>query len=85
MSHLLLPEGYNYIWLLQVLSTVMESYGDYHATASAAQSRSPPLHAVNRGIMMEGLASIYGSLVGISHATSSYSSQIGIIVYTGVC
>ena len=58
--------------------------GDYMATAKACQVANPPLHAINRGIAMEGLSSLYGSLAGVCHATTSYSNIIGLISFTGV-
>ena len=66
------------------LSSTVESIGDYYATARICEVPIPPKHAMNRGIAMEGVASILGGLVGTCHGTTSYSNIIGFIAYTGV-
>ena len=45
---------------------------------------APPKYAVNRGIMIEGICGLVSGLVGAGHATTSYSSVMGFIGYTGV-
>lgn len=71
-------------YLAATLSSIIESVGDYYACARISGAPPPPPHAVNRGIAMEGLASIFSGLVGASHATTSYSSNIGAIGITKV-
>jgi len=67
-----------------VMGSVIESIGDYIATATVCKVKTPPKHALNRGIAIEGLGSILSGLIGVCHATTSYSSMIGLISYTGV-
>ena len=37
-----------------VLASIIESIGDYYACAEISEIPPPPVHAINRGIMMEG-------------------------------
>lgn len=43
------------------LTSVFESVGDYHAAARVSNERPPPSHAINRGIMAEGMYTNYFS------------------------
>lgn len=43
------------LFSVSALTSVFESIGDYHAIARVSGERSPPSHAINRGIMAEGL------------------------------
>ena len=70
--------------LAATIASIVESIGDYYATATAANERPPPKHAINRGIAIEGFVSIISGLVGASHATTSYSGTVGFIGITGV-
>ncbi|XP_067656670.1 solute carrier family 23 member 1-like [Haliotis asinina] len=60
-------------------ASMIESVGDYFATAKACQIAPPPDHAVNRGILMEGLCGLLGGAIGTGHATTSYSGNIAAI------
>ncbi|KAK7110154.1 solute carrier family 23 member 1-like [Littorina saxatilis] len=62
-----------------VLSSVIESVGDYLAAARSCDVPIPPQHAVSRGIMMEGLGSVLGGGYGAAHATSTYSGNIALL------
>ena len=70
--------------LAATLSSIMESIGDYFACARISGAGMPPSHALNRGIAMEGFASIISGMVGAGHATTSYSGNIGVIGITKV-
>ncbi|KAK3091327.1 hypothetical protein FSP39_018963 [Pinctada imbricata] len=70
--------------LAATLASVMESIGDYFACARISNVGTPPAHALNRGIAMEGFASIISGMVGAGHATTSYSGNIGVIGITKV-
>ena len=70
--------------LAATVSTIVESIGDYYATARACCVPPPPRHAVNRGIAMEGFGSVICGLLGAAHATTSYSSTVGFVPLTGV-
>ena len=65
-------------------ASTLESVGDYYAAARICDVTKPTKHAVNRGILVEGLASVVGGVVGVGHATTSYSGTIGFIGITGV-
>lgn len=71
-------------FLAATVASIIESVGDYYAAARISGAAPPPAHAVNRGIAMEGFASIISSLVGAGHGTTSYSSNIGSIGITKV-
>ena len=72
-------------FLASGFASTIESVGDYYATARICGLTRPAKRAVSRGILMEGLATILGAVVGVGHATTSYSSTIGFIGITGVC
>ncbi|KAL3864476.1 hypothetical protein ACJMK2_006155 [Sinanodonta woodiana] len=71
-------------FLASVISSVLESVGDYHAVALATNSPPPPRHAVNRGILLEGLGSVLSGFMGAGHATTSYTNNIAIVGLTKV-
>lgn len=70
--------------LAGVLVSVVESVGDYHACARLSGAPAPPVHAVNRGIMVEGLGSILAAAWGAGCGLTSYSENIGAIGITKV-
>ncbi|XP_039249475.1 solute carrier family 23 member 1-like [Styela clava] len=67
-----------------VLASVIESVGDYYACARICRISSPPNHAVNRGIFMEGIGCIIAGALGTGNGTTSYSENIGAIGITKV-
>ena len=67
-----------------VVSSVVESVGDYYSTARVLGLPTPPIHALNRGIMVEGVASMLSGMYGVGHATTSFSTVIGYIAFSGV-
>lgn len=66
------------------LTSVVESVGAYHAAARVCEERPPPPHAVNRGVLMEGLCCLFGSAMGGSVSVTTYSENIGVIGITKV-
>lgn len=68
--------------LAAVIASVIESLGDYSACATMCQVPSPPSHAVNRGIAVEGLGSMLSGIWGTVTGTASYSSNIVVIGIT---
>ena len=70
--------------LAGVLASAIESIGDYSACARLAGARPPPVHAMNRGIAIEGLGCILAGLWGSGNGTTSYSENIGAIGVTKV-
>lgn len=67
-----------------VLASILESVGDYVQTTGPSRVAVPPPHAINRGIIMEGLGSLLSGAMGAGHATTSYSNTIGMIGITKV-
>lgn len=70
--------------LAGVMASVIESIGDYYACARLGGAPSPPPHAINRGIAMEGVGGILAGLWGTGNGTTSYSENIGAIGLTKV-
>ncbi|XP_060583751.1 solute carrier family 23 member 1-like isoform X1 [Ruditapes philippinarum] len=70
--------------LAGVLSSMIESVGDYYACARLAGAPPPPVHAVNRGIGMEGICCILAGAWGSGNGTTSYSENVGAIGITKV-
>ena len=65
-----------------VLASAVESVGDYFACARLSGAPPPPVHAVNRGIGMEGIGCILAGMWGTGNGTTSYSENIGAIGVT---
>lgn len=70
--------------LAGVLSSMIESIGDYYACARLAGAPPPPKHAINRGIGMEGIGCLLAGAWGSGNGTTSYSENIGAIGITKV-
>ncbi|XP_052810952.1 solute carrier family 23 member 1-like isoform X2 [Mya arenaria] len=70
--------------LAGVLSSMIESVGDYFACARLAGAPPPPVHAVNRGIGVEGICCILAGAWGSGNGTTSYSENVGAIGITKV-
>ena len=70
--------------LAGVLASAIESVGDYYACARLSGASPPPIHAVNRGIGVEGIGCILAGLWGTGNGTTSYSENIGAIGVTKV-
>ncbi|XP_041367280.1 solute carrier family 23 member 1-like [Gigantopelta aegis] len=70
--------------LAGVMASMIESVGDYYACASLTGSPPPPVHAVNRGIGIEGITCIIAGAWGTANGTTSYSENVGAIGITKV-
>jgi solute carrier family 23 (nucleobase transporter), member 1 len=70
--------------LAGVVSSVVESIGDYYACARLAGAPVPNAKVINRGIGMEGLGTIIAGIFGTGNGTTSYSENIGAIGLTRV-
>ncbi|KAK2148012.1 hypothetical protein LSH36_521g01021 [Paralvinella palmiformis] len=70
--------------LAATVTSIIESIGDYYATADMCSIPLPPKHALNRGIAAEGFGGVLAGLLSAAHATTSYSSTVGFIGITGV-
>ncbi|XP_029656248.1 solute carrier family 23 member 1-like [Octopus sinensis] len=71
-------------FLVATIISIIDSIGDYYACAQIARVPSPPVHAVNRGLFIEGTCSFFNALLGAGHATTTYGGNIGIIGMTKV-
>ncbi|XP_060073897.1 solute carrier family 23 member 1-like [Ylistrum balloti] len=66
------------------LSSNVESIGDYMIVSRATGTFPPPRHAINRGILTEGILGVVAGALGAGHATTSYSDNVVIIKLTQV-
>ncbi|XP_077596562.1 solute carrier family 23 member 1 isoform X2 [Stigmatopora nigra] len=66
------------------LAGIVESIGDYYACARLAGAPPPPVHAINRGIFMEGVCCIVAGLLGTGNGSTSSSPNIGVLAITKV-
>lgn len=71
-------------FLVSALTSVFESVGDYHAIARVSHERSPPSHAINRGILAEGMGSFVSGLIGPGVGLTTHTENIGVIGITQV-
>ncbi|WAR22483.1 S23A1-like protein [Mya arenaria] len=71
-------------FLIATLTSILDSIGDYYATAAMCRVPPPPKHGVNRGIAVEGLCSAISGAFGAGHATTTYGGNIGAIGMTKV-
>ena len=69
---------------IATIISVLDSIGDYFACARACRVPVPPAHAVNRGILVEGVCSFLSGTIGCGHATTTYGGNIGAIGVTKV-
>ena len=65
-----------------IMASIIESIGDYYACADISGLPPPPVHAINRGIMMEGVACVVDGLLGSGNGTTTYSENIGTLRIT---
>ncbi|KAJ8381806.1 hypothetical protein SKAU_G00025840 [Synaphobranchus kaupii] len=67
-----------------VVSSMVESVGDYHACARLSGAPPPPKHAINRGVGMEGIGCLLAGAWGTGNGTTSYSENVGALGITRV-
>ncbi|XP_067855241.1 xan_ur_permease domain-containing protein [Heptranchias perlo] len=70
--------------LAGVISSMIESVGDYHACARLCGAPSPPKEAINRGIGIEGIGCLLAGAWGTGNGTTSYSENVGALGITKV-
>ncbi|KAG8579258.1 hypothetical protein GDO81_010778 [Engystomops pustulosus] len=66
------------------LAGIIESMGDYYACARLSGAPPPPIHAINRGICIEGLCCVIAGLLGTGNGSTSSSPNIGVLGITKV-
>ncbi|XP_009675872.1 solute carrier family 23 member 1 [Struthio camelus] len=67
-----------------VISSMLESLGDYYACARLSGAPPPPKHAINRGIGVEGIGCLLAGAWGTGNGTTSYSENVGALGITKV-
>uniref|UniRef100_A0A803VZX2 Solute carrier family 23 member 1 n=1 Tax=Ficedula albicollis TaxID=59894 RepID=A0A803VZX2_FICAL len=70
--------------LAGVISSMLESVGDYYACARLCGAPSPPQHAISRGIGVEGIGCLLAGAWGTGSGTTSYSENVGALGITKV-
>lgn len=70
--------------LAAAIAGIVESVGDYHACAMICGAPPPPIHAINRGIGVEGFGCLAAGLWGSGAGYTSYSNNIAAIGITKV-
>ncbi|XP_041109881.1 solute carrier family 23 member 1-like [Polyodon spathula] len=70
--------------LAGVISSMIESVGDYHACAHLSGAPPPPINAINRGVGMEGIGCLMAGAWGTGNGTTSYSENVGVLGITKV-
>ena len=60
--------------LCGVMASILESIGDYYACSNCCGVGKPPKCVINRGIMMEGVGTIFGGIFGTGNGMTSYGS-----------
>uniref|UniRef100_UPI003AB0EF70 solute carrier family 23 member 1-like n=1 Tax=Centroberyx gerrardi TaxID=166262 RepID=UPI003AB0EF70 len=67
-----------------IISSMIESVGDYHACARLSGAPPPPKHAINRGIAIEGIGCLLAGACGTGNGTTSFSENVGALGITKV-
>lgn len=70
--------------LAGVIATIIESVGNYYTCARLSGARLPPTHAVNRGILVDGLGSVISGCFGTGVGSTSYGENVGAMAITRV-
>ncbi|XP_010291316.1 PREDICTED: solute carrier family 23 member 1-like [Phaethon lepturus] len=70
--------------LAGVISSMLESVGDYYACARLSGAPPPPKHAISRGIGVEGIGWALAGAWGTGNGTTSYSENVGALGITKV-
>ena len=67
-----------------VLTSMLESVGDYYACATISGAPPPPKHAINRGLGLEGFGCLLTGVWGTGCGTTSYSNNVASLGITRV-
>ncbi|KYM94211.1 Solute carrier family 23 member 1 [Cyphomyrmex costatus] len=70
--------------LAGVLACTVESISYYPTTARMCGAPPPPVHAINRGIAIEGLGTLLAGLWGSGNGTNTFGENVGTIGVTKV-
>ncbi|XP_067007322.1 solute carrier family 23 member 2 isoform X2 [Anabrus simplex] len=70
--------------LAGVLACTVESISYYPTTAKMCAAPPPPVHAINRGIAIEGLGTVLAGIWGSGNGTNTFGENVGAIGVTKV-
>ncbi|XP_017305007.1 solute carrier family 23 member 2 isoform X5 [Diaphorina citri] len=70
--------------LAGVLACTVESISYYPTTSKMCGAPPPPVHAINRGIAIEGLGTVLAGLWGSGNGTNTFGENVGAIGVTKV-
>lgn len=70
--------------LAGVLACTVESISYYPTTARMCGAPPPPVHAINRGIAIEGLGTMLAGLWGSGNGTNTFGENVGTIGVTKI-
>jgi nucleobase transporter 1/2 len=59
-------------FFVATIMSIIDSIADYYACAKMCMVPPPPVHAVNRGIAVEGFMTMMAGPYGAGHATTTY-------------
>lgn len=65
--------------LAAIIAGILESIGDYYACARLSGAPNPPAHAINRGILIEGVGCVLAGAFGSTTGVTSYSGNVAAI------
>ncbi|VDD90830.1 unnamed protein product, partial [Enterobius vermicularis] len=64
--------------------TVIETIGTYHTAALVSEETVPPSHALNRGMIVEGLGTALAGLFHVGSGICTFAANVGIMETTKV-
>lgn len=70
--------------LAGVLACTVESISYYPTVSKMCNAPPPPLHAINRGIAIEGIGTVLAGIWGAGNGTNTFGENVGAIGVTKV-
>lgn len=70
--------------LAGVLACTVESVSYYPTVTKMCEAPAPPVHMINRGIMLEGVGCILAALWGSGNGTNTFGENVGAIGVTKI-
>ena len=70
--------------IIASLMGMVESVGDYYILARACEKPTPPRHALNRGLAMEGFINVICGSLNMGHGSASFSEPLAFLKISGV-
>ena len=66
------------------MSIAVDGVCDMYAAGRVAGAPPPPMHAINRGMLVEGLGALLAGLLGSGDATCTYTENVAALAITRV-